>query len=196
MKKFLAAIVAVMLSAGTSFAGGDIAPVAQVSPASDSSDFYLGLGAGTNWTYHKGDFDFSNTVVGESYVNPVIGLKGGYEFYKVGDFGFAVEGRVLSTINADYFDTSVYSLYIKPEYYIGDTGYGVYGLIGASHLRFNDGTGSENANSFSFGLGAEYQITKRISVSADWTSNMWNKDVLGGKDINDDTVMVWVNFKF
>jgi opacity protein-like surface antigen len=196
MKKLMSALVAFMFSA-ILMAGGNIAPIAQVAPDSDSTiGMYVGAGVGSSWTYHKGDFDFASDKAGKSYVDPLTGIKVGYEFYRDGSIGVAIEGRMLASINADDFDTSIYSAYLKPEYYFGEYPIGVYGLIGASHVRYNDGSDSESHNGFSFGLGAEYQITKRISVSADWTSNLWNKDALGGKDINNDVAMVWVNFKF
>jgi len=194
MKKLITTLMAV----GTiAFAGGNISPVEPVvAEDSATTGAYVGLGLGSTWTYTKGNFDFSSDVAGESYIDPMLGINLGYTFYTVGAFDLSAEGRILASYNANDFDTTVYSAYLKPKYTFTDYGFGVYGLLGLAHVRWNDGAYSVNKTGFSFGLGAEYQITKRVSVSADWTSNIWNKEVDGVKNLNNDVVMVWLNYKF
>jgi len=190
MKKIM---MSAIVASGLLMAGGDISPVTQVTP--DSSDFYVGLGLGSTWTYTKGDFDLTDDVLGKSYVDPMMGFRAGYTFWRSGDFEAAVEGRVLASFDSNDFDTTVYSAFIKPEYWVTPE-IGVYGLGGYSYTRWNAGGWSDHQGSFAFGLGAEYQITKSVSVSADWVSNVWNDNVAGVKNLNNDVAMVWLNYKF
>jgi len=197
MKKLTTILMGVAAATAILSAGGNLAPVAQVKEAeSPVAGLYFGGGIGNTWTYDKGDFDFSNDKAGKSYVDAISGLQVGYEFAKYGNFSFAAEGRLLSSFDSNDFDTTVYSAYLRPEYNFEGYPIGIYGLIGASHVRYNVGPANDSQNAFSFGLGAEYKITKHVSISADWTSNLWNKDTVGNKNTNNDVAMVWVSYKF
>ena len=193
--KFVKSIVlSLMVAASAVFAGGNISPVVPVVE-DEPIGIYVGGGLGSTWTYETGDFDFSSDT-GSSKVDPAIGLRLGYEFAKYGNFGFAVEGRIVSSFDANDFDTTVYSAFLKPEYYIEGTEFGLYGLAGYSYTRWNVGDVDSDKSGFAFGLGAEYALTKNVSVSADWTSNVWKDDVDGADNVNNDVVMVWLNYKF
>ncbi len=194
MKKIFMALVA---SLTLGFAGGNIAPVASVVDESPLAGLYIGGGLGSTWTYDTGDFDFSSDT-DKSVVDPAIGLRVGYDFYKNSGFVVGAEGRIVASFDANDFDTTVYSLYLKPGYEFEGTGFGVYGLAGYSWTRWDAGEDSINTDGFSFGLGAEYSFTKHLSVAVDWTSNVWDDSIsdVDGKNINNDVVMVWVNYKF
>jgi opacity protein-like surface antigen len=196
MKKIIMALA--ILGSTLLMAGGDIKPaetavVAEVP--SSKTGLYAGVGLGVGYTYTEGNFDFSDDVAGESYVDPMVGLKVGYDFYKTGDFTAAVEGRLMSSFNSNDFDTTVYSAFLVPKYEVMRDGR-VYGLIGASRVRYNVGNDTESYTDFAFGLGAEYDITKDVSVSVDWTSNMWNNDKDCLDDLNNDIVAMYVTYKF
>lgn len=190
MKKILAALVATITMA---FSGGNIAPVTQVTP--DTTDFYAGIGFGAGWTYRTGDWDFSSDTDG-SVVDPMIGARLGYTFYRYDAFEAAIEGRIMSTFNADDVDTTVYNVFVKPEYWFTPE-IGVYGLLGYGYTRWNAGEDAAHKSGFAGGLGAEYQFTKNVSVSADWVTNVWDRDVAEfDEKVNQDVVTLWVNYNF
>jgi len=187
-------IVMLMAFVGTLWAGGDVAPVEPVVSVVKQKDFYVGAGLGTTWNYRKGDFEFADD---EKYskVDPAVGIKAGYTFYRDGDFSASAEGRLVSTFNSNDLDTTVYSAFLVPKYKVAKD-VSVYGLLGGSHLRLNEGSYNTSKNAFAFGVGAEYDLTKDVVLSADWVSNAWNKKVGCEKDFNNDTVMAFVSYKF
>jgi opacity protein-like surface antigen len=125
----------------------------------------------------------------------MMGVRAGWTFYRNDAFESAIEGRIMSTFNADDFDTTVYNVFVKPEYWITPE-IGVYGLVGYGYTRWNAGEESIHKSGFAGGLGAEYQFTKNVSVSADWVTNVWDKKVGSIDNINQDVVTLWVNYKF
>jgi len=191
MKKILMSVIA---SASILMAGGNISTVAPVSEAPSYTGLYVGAGLGSTWTYTKGDFDFSDDTT-KSVVDPAIGLRVGYNFWQYGSFVLGTEGRLTASFDADDTDVTSYEVFVKPEYFVTPE-FSVYGLAGYGWTRWNEGSAVYKSNGFAGGLGVGYKLTKDVSVSADWVTSVWNKDLMGEKDLNNDKVMVWLNYKF
>ena len=185
-------VMSLVIGVSAMFAGGSISPVVNVDES--KTGLYLGVFTGSLWNYEGGEFDFTSDT-DYSVVDGVVGVDVGYTFYKTGPFEAAIEGRVYSTYNANDFDTTVYSTYLKPTYNINSK-VGVYGLLGASHVRLNAGYESVSKNGFSWGLGAKYGINKDVDLFVDYTSHLWNKTVGYANDFNTDAVVVGLNYKF
>ena len=192
MKKLIYTIVAVFASA--LMAGGNLTPIA---PVTTPAGVYVGVGLGSAWTYTKGDFDLTDDVAGKSNIDPAIGIKVGAEFVRWDSVGLGAEGRLIASFNSDDFDTTVYSLFVKPEYYFGTNDeFGLYALAGYSYVRYNAGSATDHKGGFAGGLGLDYKLTDNVVVSVDWVSNLWNKEVGGKKDLNNDAAMLWVSYQF
>jgi opacity protein-like surface antigen len=202
IKKLMVAIVAIATFSGFAVAGGDITPAYDNDTTSGAESgfvdvrdgVYLGLGLGSVWNYTDGNFDLTDDT-DESVVDPFMQAILGYEFYKYDIFAASAELRLGSSFDGDDIDTTVFTGYLKGHLDVVDD-FGVYGLVGASHLRWNIGDYSANENAFSWGLGVDYKLTKNLSAFAEYQFLMWNKDVDGAKDVNTDVALIGVTYRF
>jgi len=179
-------------------AGGDIAPVVETAApvAADNSGFYLGLGAASlrlGWDNFEGtDTDSRYSVYG-------ISLLGGYQFNQY----VALEGRYVANVQDwmdEDFDTTGYSLFVKPMYPVNDV-FSVYGLLGYGHLKFDGDGDSESDSGFQWGIGASAAVTDNISAFVDYT-RLWDDNEFDGEDMDDggdfvfDVITVGLTYKF
>ena len=171
MKRIALLVLAVMTMSSVGFAGGDIkevepvvAPFVEIDQI-DESNFYVGLAANYNRVYSTEHKWWSKTQLTQDETGGLVGILG----YNYNDY-IAVEGRITKTFwDRDYSDTSIYSLFLKPQYKFrddsDDDGYfGVYGLIGFGNTNV-EGSSGDN----------DYQA---------WPDMI-------GQDIMDDTFFQW-----
>ena len=178
MKSLVLSMATVLTMSSYLTAGGDIAPI--IVPVNDEivvddSGFYIGAGLTYNLIYsvEHAWFAHANTQ------DETIGFTGivGYEF---NDY-IGVEGRILKTFTErDYSDTTIYSIFLKPQYRFRDVerdddddGYlSIYGLLGFGNTYIEGSPGDEsndysawpenigkemmNETSFQWGFGLSY----------------------------------------
>jgi len=177
MKKGVLSLAAFFAISGVGYAGGDIVPVEPVSevPAAvELTGLYVGIGLG--------QASVDNETSGESWDSNTFVLQAGYEFNPY----LALEGRYSFGFNMDYSkgsstgidvvtgvpfdnDFSSWGIYVKPMYPVGD--FSVYALLGYGGVELSNINGGDAyENGFQWGLGASYNVTKRISVFVDYVS--------------------------
>lgn len=111
-------------------------------------------------------------------------FKLGYSFDKT----WAVEGRIGaggasdSYQNVDFKIDSLTAIYAKGTLPLSDQ-FGVYGLLGynGGTLKANAGSRSlsESKDGSSYGVGAEFNVTKNIGLSAEWVRHFSDTTSLG-----------------
>lgn len=192
--KLAFATLGASLFAVTAHAGGYVAPVVEPAPApivtpvvtnvSDWSGFYAGL------QYGQGDADVS--FDGDSVSNDfdAYGLHAGYNR----DFGQFVLGGELDYNRIDLDDAGEGDL-VRLR---GRAGYDLgrflpYVTLGAAHVETDDL--SETA--FTYGIGADFKVTERVTVGAEYTRQDFD-DVadLSGVDLDTDMVQLRASFRF
>jgi len=192
MKKLFMGLMAIIMATIIAFGGGNISPVAPV--VEGGTGFYAGGMVGGIQNYESGDLDWFNDGA-NNFSNPAIGADIGYTFYN-GDLLFAaIEGRVLTTFNAEDADTTIYGMYLKPGFKTTDN-IKLYGLFGGSYVRWNVGSVSEHKTGASFGGGVSYALSNSVEVFTDYTCNLWEVDALNNGKLNTDSVVVGFNYKF
>lgn len=198
MKKILMTLVAV---ATLGFAGGDIAPVQEPVVVAEApfTGFYVGGAITANETYvngekkYFGDDDYTETAYG-------LGLVGGYVFYNDGRFSVAGELRGARSFWAesegmDY--TYNYGAFIRPEVYVFDNTVGLYGLAGYAKTAFVPTAGETvDESGFAYGVGAEYFVSKELSVFVDYTMLPDFDAGIDERKINNDQVQLGVSYRF
>ncbi len=176
MKKVFFSLITATALSSTLFAGKNVAPAYIPSlpvpekPAQETLP-PLGLYIGGGLTYAKSECQCDDSVrfsdgttsrvnTGKSYG---INLRAGYDFSEY----VGIEGRYLYTPWGDKDKTlKHYGLYLKPMAAVTDN-IDVYGLLG--YGKTDCETLSESQKGFAWGLGAEYQLSKKEQG----TSNGW-----------------------
>ncbi|MFN3277987.1 MAG: outer membrane protein [Paracoccus hibiscisoli] len=192
--KFIPAAVAAVLVSGAAHAGGYVAPVVETAPApvvapvvtpvSDWTGFYAGL------QYGQGDAElsFGGESVSEDF--DAYGLHAGYNR----DFGQFVLGGELdyNRINLDNSDNAdLVRLRGRAGYDLGR--FMPYVSLGAAHI---DG-GDLSETAVTYGLGADFKVTERFVVGAEYTRQDFD-DVLdvSGADLDTDMIQLRASFRF
>lgn len=181
MKKYLLLLTSAV-TMGT--AGGDIAPVETAAvPVAEFNGWYAGGGFNYNRTYADDSkwFDITETQDNTFGLTGIVG-------YNFNDY-LAVEGRIAASIfEQDYADVLSYGIYLKPQYPVTDI-FSVYALLGVAKTRVKgtDDGGTEfgiyprengqtliDETAFSWGVGVQYDWSKRWSLMFDYVS--WADD--------------------
>lgn len=168
MKKTTLSLLTMTLLSSSLMAGAGVSPVVEpvtVIPAVSQSAFYVGLGISAV-SNREASLDFFEVTNGQDRTGDIT-LLAGYEFNPY----IAIEGRYMdSIIEEDILDRISWGIYAKPQYPITQSinlyallGYGGYEADGTSTYSIDvDETG------FQWGLGANYELTHRISIFADY----------------------------
>lgn len=197
--KFAFAAIAATLSAGSAMAGGYVAPVVEsapvvaapvaIEPASDWTGFYAGL------QYGQGSGELSTgTVTTESDVD-AYGLHGGY----LRDLGKFVVGGELdyNKVDIDNVDDKgdLTRLRARAGYDMGR--FLPYATLGAAHLSADLGTADISDTGVTYGIGADFKVSERFTVGAEYTRNDFS-DVADtdGLDLDSDLVQLRASFRF
>lgn len=144
MKKLIWLLAATML-----WGGAAITPIQQTEYTEPT--FYIGAGFTTDW--ESDAFD--------DYNNNGMGIIAGANIYNSYSTSIAIEGRYSFGFE-DYAAESL-SLYVRPEYAIGDN-VGVYGLLGGSYSNlFNYDLGS-----FDVGAGLAAYLDSGFCIMVDY----------------------------
>lgn len=195
--KFVVAALATTIAAGAVNAGGYVAPVAPAPTpvieaavpvdASDWTGFYAGL------QYGQGDLEASQDGRGASLDVDGFGVHGGY----LRDLGRFVVGGELdwNRLNADDdgLDGDADLLRLR-----GRAGYDMgrflpYVSLGAARIEADD----LSETGFTYGIGAEFKVTERFSVGAEYSRQEFNDfDGVDGLDVDADLVQVRGSFRF
>ena len=182
-------------------AGGYIEPVSPIIPPkqsiSVSSNFYIG-GALSLVSAREAnvDADFFSDKEGQDRLGNLVFL-GGYNYNKY----LALEGRITTTIaKKDFTKLTSYSLFVKPQYHINDN-FTVYALLGVGHIKLDKNNGSNvdvSKTSFQWGIGANYNITDKWAIFADYTSlaNNVSGRILSSNKADVDSINIGVIYSF
>jgi len=193
MKKINLSLVALLTMSTFAVAGGDIAPISDVTVESvadviveevSTGTFYAGIGYSSmrsNITNIKFDNlgDFKQDI---KHDTGAVFVDAGYKF---NDY-IAVEARYWVGIssddvkfdNKDYTfhgdvidtDSDAWAVYLKPMYPVTDS-FDVYGLIGYGSASLNDtDTFNGDVEGISWGAGAAYSFTDSFSVFLDYVA--------------------------
>ena len=192
--KLAFATLGASLFAVTAHAGGYVAPVVEPAPApivtpvvtnvSDWSGFYAGL------QYGQGDADvsFDGDSVSDDF--DAYGLHAGYNR----DFGQFVLGGELDYNRIDLDDAGEGDL-VRLR---GRAGYDLgrflpYVSLGAAHVETDD----LSDTAFTYGIGADFKVTERVTVGAEYTRQDFDgvNDV-SSFDVDTDMVQVRASFRF
>lgn len=192
--KLAFATLGASLFAVTAHAGGYVAPVVEPAPApivtpvvtnvSDWSGFYAGL------QYGQGDADVSFDGESVSDDFDAYGLHAGYNR----DFGQFVLGGELDYNRIDLDDAGEGDL-VRLR---GRAGYDLgrflpYVSLGAAHVETDD----LSDTAFTYGIGADFKVTERVTVGAEYTRQDFDgvNDV-SSFDVDSDMVQLRASFRF
>lgn len=194
--KFVFAAIAATVTAGSAFAGGYVAPVVEpapvvaVTPVAVSNDgdwtgFYAGL------QYGQGNFELSDDTSSVDSDFDAYGLHGGYQH----DFGKYVLGGELDYNKLDLDevegDGDLTRLRGRAGYDMGR--FQPYATLGVAHLSTDD----LSETGITYGVGAEFKATERLSVGAEYTMNDFSDvDNVDGLDVDTDMVQLRASFRF
>lgn len=188
--KITAYAAAISLMAGTAFAGGLADPVVEpvivepVAPVavSDWTGFYAGLQFG------QGEV---STAASEATLDfDAYGLHAGYLY----DFGQFVAGAEIDYNELDAgFETTADMLRLR-----GRLGYDLgrflpYATLGAARMS----SGDVAETGVTYGLGADFKVTERISLGAEYSWNQFDIDIPDGEvEANYDFLQLRAAFRF
>ncbi len=197
--KLVSLAVAATLAAGAAHAGGYVAPVVETAPivvepvatvdASDWTGFYAGLQYGQG----SGEASLDGTNAESDF--DAYGVHGGY----LHDFGKFVAGAELDYNKLDIDDIDnkgdLTRLRARAGYDMGR--FLPYVTLGAAHLSADLGTVDVSETGFTYGLGADFKVTERFTVGAEYTKQDFNDvDNIDGLDIDTDLVQLRGTFRF
>lgn len=163
------------------------------------SAFYIGIGAGS--LLQKNDFtkeEISATTatlqLGYTY-NEYISLEARY----TRGFNTSYDaGNILPLPTSYTGNFSNAGLYLKPTYPIGD--FSIYTLLGYGSMMLADlNNGDAVESGFQWGAGVSYNITKHLSLFADYISLYNGKGfdyVATADDINSYTMTTGLSYRF
>ncbi len=216
MKKIFSSIIASIAVSTFVVAGGDIAPVEPVveTPAivSNPLQYYIGAGYSNMNVDSTGDNSIQNAILldatssmdADNYL-----LLAGIQFNEY----LAIEGRYSNSLNdvkATTFgrestlpDSEIesYGIYLKPMYPVADK-MNIYALLGYANVKISDiGGDFMDDGGFSYGIGASYSITERLSVFADYVrlyddTYSDGTDFYAGAKVEVDSINIGVTYKF
>lgn len=196
--KLVSLAIAATLAAGAAHAGGYVAPVVETAPvvvepvvttdASDWTGFYAGLqyGQGT------GEASFGDLNTESDFDG--YGVHGGY----MHDFGKFVAGAELDYNKLDIDDADkgdLTRLRARAGYDMGR--FLPYVTLGAAHLSADQAGVDVSETGFTYGLGADFKVTERFTVGAEYTKQDFNDvDNIDGLDLDTDMVQLRGTFRF
>ena len=194
--KFVSLTVAASLAASASFAGGYVAPVVDTAPVvtpvvpvqagPDWSGFYAGL------QYGQGNAELSDSDFDSDYDG--YGAHAGYLF----DFGQVIAGAELDYNKADLDDVDgdadLWRLRGRVGYDMGR--FQPYATLGAARISTDDDAGDISETGITYGLGAEYLVTEKFSVGAEYSRSDFSDVVTDGIDLDTDLVQVRASYRF
>ena len=190
MKKAVLTLGSILVSSSFVVAGGDfkdvepaVVPVVPMVEE-DKSGFYAGLALAYNQTYSIDNGLFDDSVRTQDQTGKIVG-NFGYDFSEY----LAVEGRIGGSVfEEDYADVMTYSIFLKPQYPLGEN-FKIYGLLGFGLAQVDGTDGDEPAHptevgqeimdetSFQWGLGLSYSVNEDFSVFVDYTKLADDADV-------------------
>ena len=194
--KFVTLTVAASLAASASFAGGYVAPVVDTAPVvtpvvpvqagPDWSGFYAGL------QYGQGNAELSDSDFDSDY--DAYGLHAGYLF----DFGQVIAGAELdyNKVDLDQIDddADLWRLRGRVGYDMGR--FQPYATLGAARISTDDDAGDISETGITYGLGAEYLVTEKFSVGAEYSRSDFSDVIADGIDLDTDLVQVRASYRF
>lgn len=183
-----------VVAASAANAGGYVAPVvdapievapAPVVDASDWTGFYAGL------QYGKGNAELSFDGASADEDFDAYGVHGGY----MRDFGKFVLGGELAYDKADLDNTGdadLWRLRARAGYDMGR--FLPYATLGAAHIS---GDGDLSETGISYGLGADFKVTEKFTVGAEYSRNDFSDVVdVDGADLDTDMVQIRASYRF
>ncbi|WP_313137075.1 outer membrane protein [Paracoccus jeotgali] len=198
MKHLLATAAAATMVAGSAFAGGYVAPVAEpeviVAPApivsaSDWTGFYAGAQYGTGSFDLDGD-NFTNDRDMKGY-----GMHVGY----LHDMGQFVLGGELDYNKLDIDDIDdkgdMTRLRARAGYDMGR--FMPYVTLGAAKVSAEVGTLDISETAVSYGLGADFKVTDNFTVGAEYSKQDFS-DIsdIDGVDLDTDLIQLRAAYHF
>ena len=194
--KLVALSVAASLATSAAFAGGYVAPVVDTTPVvapvvpveagTDWSGFYAGL------QYGQGNAELSDSDVDSDY--DAYGLHAGYLF----DFGKVIAGAELDynkvDLDLDDGDADLWRLRGRVGYDMGR--FQPYATLGAARISIDDEAGDISETGITYGLGAEYLVTEKFSVGAEYSRSDFSDVIADGIDLDTDLVQVRASYRF
>ena len=197
--KLVFATVAASLVAGTAFAGGYTAPVANPEPivvaavvVEDTSD-WTGFYAGAQ--YGKGNFKLSLGDAEDENDMDAYGLHGGY----LRDFGKFVLGGELdyNKLDIDNVDDKgdLTRLRAKAGYDMGR--FMPYVTLGVAKLSIDSGAYDISETDVTYGIGGDFKVTDKFTVGAEYSKQDFSDvDDVDGLDLDTDMVQVRAAYHF
>lgn len=194
--KFAIAALGASLFAVSAHAGGYTAPVTETAPVAvepvvvESASDWTGFYAGAQWGQGNADLGDAETDF-DAY-----GIHGGY----MRDLGNWVVGGELdyNQIDGDDLDEKgdLTRLRARAGYDMGR--FMPYVTAGAAHLSQDLGDGIDvSETAFSYGIGADYKVTEKVTVGAEYTRQDFNDvDNIDGLDLDTDMVQVRAAYRF
>ncbi|PYE83657.1 outer membrane protein [Pseudoroseicyclus aestuarii] len=192
--KSVAALIALPLTATAAFAGGMATPTVQPEPTvvatpapvatvADWSGFYAGL------QYGQGNAETDGAVADLDADFDAYGAFAGYQR----DFGRFVLGGELdyNTVDVDGLDEDADLTRLRAKMGYDAGRFLPYLTVGAAQVSLdNTAIGDISETGVTYGIGADYLVTDRFSVGAEYTRNQF--DEVENTDIDLDTDMVQV----
>lgn len=191
--KLTAFVVTATLAAGASFAGGYQAPVVEetVAPAAAAGADWTGFYAGLQF----GQGDLSAERVG-SVEQPrlstdidALGVHVGY----LRDFGNFVAGAELAYDNVDADGPAGSADLLRLRARLGYDLGRFLPYLNLGMARLSDS--GESANGMTYGIGADYLVTDRISLGLEYSRTEFD-DVLPGIDGEMDLIQIRASYHF
>ena len=194
--KLVALSVAASLAASASFAGGYVAPVVETAPVVAP---VVPVEAGTDWTgfyaglqYGQGNAELSDDLGDSDYDG--YGVHAGY----LRDFGKLVAGAELDYNKADLDeadgDADLWRLRARAGYDMGK--FQPYVTLGAAHVSTDEDAGDVSETGITYGLGAEYLVTEKFSVGAEYSRSDFSDVPADDIDLDTDLVQVRASYRF
>ena len=197
--KLVFATVAASLVAGTAFAGGYTAPVANPEPivvaavvVEDTSD-WTGFYAGAQ--YGAGSFELSDDTTSVDEDTKAYGLHGGY----LHDFGQFVLGGELdyNKLDIDNVDDKgdLTRLRARAGYDMGR--FMPYVTLGAAKLSLDSNGYDISETDVTYGIGGDFKVTDAFTVGAEYSKQDFSDvDDIDGLDLDTDLVQLRAAYHF
>lgn len=195
--KLAFAALAATLTAGSAFAGGYAAPVvetpviAPIVPVAVANDVdWTGFYAGVQYGQGSTELSLNGDELDTDF--DAYGVHGGYNR----DFGKYVLGGELDynkiDLDDDSGDADLWRLRGRAGYDMGR--FLPYVTLGAAHVS---GDGDLSETDVTYGLGADYLVTDKFTVGAEYTvQNFSDVADVDGLDLDTDMVQVRASFRF
>lgn len=189
-----ATMFAAMATAGSAFAGGPTVVVQE--PTVYAAPVAYG---GTDWTggyvglsFGKHDASLSSGPVSLSADDTGVGVFAGYNH----DFGQYVLGGELSFDRAKEEGVKVDLTRLK-----GRLGYDAgqwmpYAMLGVARVRASDGIDSYSKSGMTFGIGADFAISRNFVLGAELSRSAFSNVIVDGVDLDIDTLQLRASWKF